>query len=146
LVNFDLQIIHVCLFIHVNARTKEKLIKVIVKYLKMLPYLKNDGIDSPCGSFPFLEVVHRVCRTLCFVPWIISLWWMSYVFLVQIVNIHVSHLSPMWVCILGLPRLILKVFLQGLVRQNIPMSTQVVFISVTKLDSMSNQIKEGYLT
>ena len=42
--------------------------------------------------------------------------------------------------------LILKVFLQGFVRQNIPMPTQAVFSSVTKLDSMSNQIKEGYLT
>ena len=31
-------------FIHVNARTKEKLIKAIVKYLKMLPYLKSDGM------------------------------------------------------------------------------------------------------
>jgi hypothetical protein len=67
-------------FIHVNARTKEKLIKVIVKYLKtlpylksdgtivkylkMLPYLKSDGTVSPCGSFPFLAVVHRVCGTL----------------------------------------------------------------------------------
>ena len=49
----------------VNARTKEKLIKVIVKYLKMLPYLKSDGTVSPCGSFPFfLAVVHRVCGTL----------------------------------------------------------------------------------
>ena len=51
-------------FAHVNARTKEKLIKVIVKYFKMLPYLKSDGIVSPCGSFPFLVVVHRVCGTL----------------------------------------------------------------------------------
>ena len=49
---------------YVNARTKEELIKVIVKYLKMLPYLKSDGIVSPCGSFPFLAVVHRVCGTL----------------------------------------------------------------------------------
>jgi len=42
-------------FIHVNARTKEKLIKVIVKYLKMLPYERasrtliisviNDNVD-----------------------------------------------------------------------------------------------------
>ena len=47
-----------------NARTKEKLIKVIVKYLKVLPYLKSDGIVSPCGSFPFLAVVHCVCATL----------------------------------------------------------------------------------
>ena len=47
-----------------NARTKEKLIKVIAKYLEMLPYLKSDGIVSPCGSFPFLAVVHRVCGTL----------------------------------------------------------------------------------
>ena len=31
-----------------------------------------------------------------------------------------------------------------LVRQNIPISTQAVFSSITKLDSMSNQIKEGY--
>ena len=45
-------IIHICLFIYVNARTKEKLIKVIVKYLKMLP-LKSDGTVSPCRSFPF---------------------------------------------------------------------------------------------
>ena len=51
-------------FIHVNTRTKEKLIKAIVKYLKMLPYLKSDGIVSPCGSFPFLAVVHRVCGIL----------------------------------------------------------------------------------
>ena len=49
---------------YANARTKEKLIKVIVKYFKMLPYLKSDGILSPCGSFPFLAVVHRVCGTL----------------------------------------------------------------------------------
>ena len=42
-------------FIHVNARTKVKLIKVIVKYLKMLPYERasrtliisviNDNVD-----------------------------------------------------------------------------------------------------
>ena len=51
-------------FIHLNARTKEKLIEVIVKYLKMLPYLKSDGTVSPCGSFPFLAIVHRVCGTL----------------------------------------------------------------------------------
>jgi len=50
-------------FIHVNARNKEKLIEVIVKYLKMLPYLKNDGTVSPCGSFPLLAVVQRVCGT-----------------------------------------------------------------------------------
>ena len=77
-------------FIHVNARTKEKLIEVIVKYLKMLPYLKSDGTVSPCGSFPFLAVVHRVCGTL----YGSSL--MSYVFLVQIVKLHVSlSSSPM---------------------------------------------------
>jgi len=58
---------------YVNARTKEKLIKAIVKYLKMLPYLKSDGTISPCGSFPFLAAVHRVCGTLCLVPWIVSL-------------------------------------------------------------------------
>ena len=63
-------------FIPVNARTKEKLIEVKVKYLKMLPYLKSDGTVSPCGSFPFLAVVHRVCGTLH----ASSL--MSYVFLV----------------------------------------------------------------
>ena len=57
-------LIYVCLFIHVNARNKEKLIKVIVKYLKMLPYLKSDGTVSPCGSFPFLGAVHRVCGSL----------------------------------------------------------------------------------
>jgi len=51
-------------FIHVNVRTKEKLIKAIDKYLKMLPYLKSDDIVSPCGSFPFLAIVHRVCGTL----------------------------------------------------------------------------------
>ena len=51
-------------FIHVNARTKEKLIEVIVKYLKMLPYLKSDGTVSSFGSFPFLAVGHRVCGTL----------------------------------------------------------------------------------
>ena len=34
-------------FIHLYARTKEKIIKVIVKYLKVLPYLKSDGIVSP---------------------------------------------------------------------------------------------------
>ena len=72
-----------------NARTKEKLIKVIVKYLKMLPYLKSDGTVSPCGSFPFLAVVHRVCGTLH------GSSLMSYVFLVQIVKLHVSPLSPM---------------------------------------------------
>ena len=49
---------------YVNATTKEKLIKAIVMYLKMLPYLKSDGTVSPCGSFPFLVVVHRVCGTL----------------------------------------------------------------------------------
>ena len=43
-----------------NARTKEKLIKVIVRYLKMLPYLKSDGTVSPCGSFPFVVVVYLV--------------------------------------------------------------------------------------
>jgi len=47
-----------------NARTKEKLIKVIVKNLKMLPYLKSDGTVSPYGSFPFLADVHRVRGTL----------------------------------------------------------------------------------
>ena len=51
-------------FIHVNARTKEKLIKVIDKYFKILPYLKSDGRVSPYGSFPLLAVVHRVCGTL----------------------------------------------------------------------------------
>jgi len=50
-------------FIYVNAKTKEKLIKVIVKYLKMLPYLKSDGTVSPCGRFPLLAVVHHVCGT-----------------------------------------------------------------------------------
>ena len=58
---------------YVNDRTKGKLIRAIVKYHKMLPYLKSDGTVSPCGSFPFLAVVHRVCGTLCVVPWIISL-------------------------------------------------------------------------
>jgi len=58
---------------YVNARTKEKLIKAIVKYLKMLPYLKSDGTVSPWGSFPFLVVVHHVCGILCLLPWIISL-------------------------------------------------------------------------
>ena len=73
-----------------NARTKEKLIKVIVKYLKMLPYLKSDGTVSLCGSFPFLAVVHRVCSTL------LGSSLMSYAFLVQIVKLHVSlSLSPM---------------------------------------------------
>ena len=71
-------------FIHVYARTKEELIKVLVKYLKMLPYLKCDGTVSPCGSFPFLAVVHRVCGTLH------ESSLMSYVFLVQIVKLHVS--------------------------------------------------------
>ena len=51
-------------FIHVNTRTKEKLIEVKVKYLQMLPYLKSDGTVLPYGSFPFLAVVHRVCGTL----------------------------------------------------------------------------------
>jgi hypothetical protein len=75
---------------YVNARTKEKLIKVIVKYLKVLPYLKSDGIVSPCGSFPFLVVVHRVCGTLH------ESSLMSHVFLVQIVKLHVSlSSSPM---------------------------------------------------
>ena len=67
-----------------NARTKEKLIKAIVKYLKVLPYLKSDGTVSPCGSFPFLAVVHRVCGTLH------ESSLMSHVFLVQIVKLHVS--------------------------------------------------------
>ena len=41
-------------FIHMNDRTKEKLIKVIVKYLKVLPYLKSDGtVDTVFGH------VHR---------------------------------------------------------------------------------------
>ena len=75
-----------------NAKTKEKLRKVIVTYLKMLPNLKSDGTVLPSGSFPFLAVVHRVCGTLYLVPWIISLWWMSYVLLVQIVKLHVSPL------------------------------------------------------
>ena len=51
-------------FIHVNTRTKEKLIKSDSQVLKMLPYLKSDGTVSPCGSFPFLAVMHRVCGTL----------------------------------------------------------------------------------
>ena len=38
--------------------------ELIVAYLKMLPYLKSDGIVSPCGSYPFLAVVHCVCGTL----------------------------------------------------------------------------------
>ena len=59
-------------FIHMNAGTKEKHIKVIVKYLKMLPYLKSDGTVSPCGSFPFLAAVYLV-YVLCLLPWIISL-------------------------------------------------------------------------
>ena len=57
---------------YVNARTKEKLIKAIVKYLKILPYLKSDGTISPCGSFPFVVAVYRV-YVLCLIPWIISL-------------------------------------------------------------------------
>ena len=127
---------------YVNAWTKEKLIKVIVKYLKMLPYLKSDGTISPCESFPFLAVVH--CGTLCLVPWIISLWSTS--FLCKLLNFmcHFLHLQCEFIS--GLPRFIFKVFLQGLVPQNIPISTQAVFSSVTKPDSMSNQIKEGYLT
>ena len=72
-----------------NARAKEKLIKVKVKYLKVLPYLKSDGIVSPCGSFPFLAVVHRACGTLH------GSSLMSHVFLVQIVKLHVSSLSPL---------------------------------------------------
>jgi hypothetical protein len=40
----------------------------------------------------------------------------------------------------------LGVSLQGLVQQNIPLSILEVFGSITKLDSMSNQIKEGCLT
>ena len=72
-----------------NATTKEKLIKVIVKYFKMLPYLKSDGTVSPCGSFPFLAVVHRVCGILH------ESSLMSYIFLVQIVKLLVSPLSPM---------------------------------------------------
>ena len=77
-------------FIHVNARNKEKLIEVIVKYLKILPYLKSVGTVSPCGSFPFLAVVHRVCGTLHGSSLV------SYVFLVSIVKLHVSlSLSPM---------------------------------------------------
>ena len=51
-------------FTHVNARNKEKLIEVIVKYLKMLPFLKSDGTVLPYGSFPFFAVVHRVGGTL----------------------------------------------------------------------------------
>jgi len=54
-------------FIHVYARTKEKLIKVLVKYLKMLPYLKSDGIVAPCGSSPFLAVVYLIF-VLCLLP------------------------------------------------------------------------------
>ena len=77
-------------FIHVNAKTKEKLIEVIVKYLKMLPYLKSDGTISPYGSFPFLAVVHHVCGTLHGSSLV------SYAFLMQIVKLHVSlSLSPM---------------------------------------------------
>ena len=125
-------------FIYMNARTKKELIKVIVKYLKMLPCLKNDGTISSCGSFPFLAVVHRVCGTLhgsCATS-----------SLCKLLNLMCLSLCLQCEFISGLPRLILKVFLQGLVQQSIPMSTQAVFSSVTKLDSMSNQIKEGYLT
>jgi len=57
---------------YVNARTREKLIKAIVKYLKMLPYLKSDGTISPCGNFPFVMGVYLV-YVLCLLPWIISL-------------------------------------------------------------------------
>ena len=62
---------------------------MIVKYLKMLPYLKSDGTVSPCGSFPFLAVVHRVCGTLH------ESSLMSYVFLVKIVKLHVSLSSSL---------------------------------------------------
>ena len=132
-------------FIYMNARTKEKLIKVIVKYLKVLPYLKSDGVVSPCGSYPFIVVVFLV-YVLCLLPWIISLWWMSYVFLVSVVKLDVSlSLSPMWVY-LRTSQIDIESFSAGVSRQNIPMSTQVVFSSITELDSMSNQIKEGYLS
>jgi hypothetical protein len=46
----------------------------------------------------------------------------------------------------GFPNLNLGVSLQGLVQQNIPLSIIAVFSSITKLDSMSNLIKEGCLT
>ena len=127
-------------FIHVNARTKEKLIKVIIKYLKMLPFLKSDGTVLPYGSFPFLAVVHHVCGTLRR-PSLVRM-----PSLCKLLNFMCLSLCLQCEFISGLPRLILKVFLQGLVQQNILMSTQIVFSSVTKLDFMSNQIKEGYLT
>ena len=43
LVNLELKSYMFVSFIHVNAITKEKLITMIDKYLKMLPYLKSDG-------------------------------------------------------------------------------------------------------
>lgn len=44
------------------------------------------------------------------------------------------------------PKLNLRVSLQGLVQQNIPVSTKAILSSITKPDSMSNRIKEGGLT
>ena len=64
LVNLELQIIHVCHFYSCVCQNQREAYKVIVKYLKMLPNLKSDGTVSPCGNFPFLAVVHRVCGTL----------------------------------------------------------------------------------
>ena len=80
-------------FIHVYARTEEKLIKVIVKYLKMLRYLKSDGTVSPCASFPILAVVHRVCGILS--RFMDHLSMMDELCLVQLIKLHVSPLSPM---------------------------------------------------
>ena len=90
-----------------NARTKEKLIKVIVKYLKMLPYLKSDGTVLPRGSFPFLAVVHRVCGTLH------ESSLMSYVFLVQIVKLHVSLSSSLMSLHLRTSQVVIESFPTG---------------------------------
>ena len=73
-----------------NAGTKEKLIKVIVKYLKMLPYLKSDGIVSPCGSFSFLSgcapcLWHSLSCSMDHLSMMNEL-----CLLVQIVKLHVS--------------------------------------------------------
>ena len=55
------KVLHILLEVYVLIETRQR---SNAWALKMLSYLKSDGTVSPCGSFPYLAVVHRVCGTL----------------------------------------------------------------------------------
>ena len=53
--------------------------------------------------------------------------------------------SPIWIHLTTYPNWI-ESFLHGVSPTKYPVSTQAIFSSITKLDSMSNLIKGDYLT